>query len=367
MTVIHAIEEIEPAAHKAFVAGRLLALKERLRRDISAASDERSLRLATWNLMHFGSGGGYDRTPESMLYIAEIIDHFDLVAVQEVNEKLEKFDLLFAKHLGPGWDYIVTDTTEGARGNSERLAFAYRKSKVSFRKEAGEIVLPRGQEIAEPGGAAAGGRVQFARTPFSVAFQSGWFRFKLCTVHIYYGDSSESSPEMRQRRQEIERIAQFLADRQRRQQETVGSAANFILLGDFNVVSPSHHTMQALESSGFAVPQAIKDAPTSLSGNHHYDQIAFKLADDRFEFLGSGVFDMFDVVYRDADADQYVDVVRPPIFDKNSKGKARTRQQKIGYFRRYFRRHQMSDHKLLWCEIKTDFSDDYLAAVQGGG
>lgn len=366
MTNIDAIQTIKPARHKAFVADRLLALKDRLRADISEASDERSLRLATWNLMHFGSGGGYDRSPESMLYIAEIIDHFDLVAIQEVNDKLDKFDLLFRDHLGKGWDYIVTDTTEGSKGNGERLAFAYRTSKVAFAKEAGEIVLPAGQEIAQPGAGSAGGRVQFARTPFTVAFQAGWFRFKLCTVHIYYGDSSESSPEMKHRRQEIARIAQFLADRQARQQKTHGDAANFILLGDFNIVSPSHHTMDALESSGFSVPQAIKDAPTSLSGNHHYDQIAFKLADDRFEFLGSGVFDMFDVVYRGEDAVHYVDTVKPAIFDKNSKGKVRNRTQKIDYFKRYFRRHQMSDHKLLWCEIKTDFSDDYLEDVRAG-
>jgi exonuclease III len=344
----------------------LLALKDRLQADISAVSDERSLRLATWNLMHFGSGGGYDRSPESMLYIAEIMDHFDLVAVQEVNDKLDKFDLLFRDHLGDGWDYIVTDTTEGAKGNGERLAFAYRKAKVAFAKEAGEIVLPAGQKIAKPGADGAGDSVQFARTPFSVAFQAGWFRFKLCTVHIYYGKSSESSAEMKHRRLEIERIAQFLADRQERQQESHGDAANFILLGDFNIVSPSHHTMQALENSGFSVPKEIKEAPTSLSGNHHYDQIAFKLADDRFEFRESGVFDMFDIVYRDEDAEHYVDKVKPPIFNKNSKGEARDRDQKIAYFKRYFRRHQMSDHKLLWCEIKTDFSDDYLEAVRTG-
>jgi len=364
MTNVDTIKTIRPAAHKAFVADRLLALKERLRADISAVSDERSLRLATWNLMHFGSGGGYDRSPESMLYIAEIIDHFDLVAIQEVNEKLGKFDQLFRDHLGAGWDYIVTDTTEGAKGNSERLAFAYRTSKVSFAKEAGEIVLPMGQKIAKPGSDMADAQVQFARTPFSVAFQAGWFRFKLCTVHIFYGDSSESSPEMKHRRREIARIAQFLAERQQRQQSSMGDAANFILLGDFNIVSPSHNTMDALESSGFSVPQAIKDAPTSLSGKHHYDQIAFKLADDRFEFRNSGVFDMFDVVYRDEDAGHYVDVVKPPIFAMDSKGRTRDREQRASYFKRYFRKHQMSDHKLLWCEIKTDFSDDFLEQVR---
>jgi exonuclease III len=364
MTFIHHVSDIEPQQHRRFVAERLLALKNRLRQEIHGVSDEHALRLATWNVMHFGDGGAYARTRESMLYIAEIIDHFDLVAIQEVNEDIRALDELFRFHLGNDWDYIVTDTTGGSRGNSERLAFAYRRSKVRFRKEAGEIVLPSGQEIADPSTRDAGRSVQFARTPFSVAFQSGWFKFKLCTVHIFYGKATETSPQMEHRRREIQKIAQYLAQRQKEQARTLGDEANFILLGDFNIVSPEHHTMQALEDAGFNVPQAIKDAPSSLSGRHHYDQIAFLLADNRFEFRASGVFDMFDVVYRDGDADHYIDVVKLEAFNFDSDGEPRNRKQKSRYFRTYYRKHQLSDHKLLWCEIKTDFSDDYLDKVR---
>jgi endonuclease/exonuclease/phosphatase family metal-dependent hydrolase len=366
VTFISSIKYLKPEAHRPYVAERLLALKDRLRQEIHGVSDERSLRLATWNIMHFGDGGAYSRTAESLLYIAEIIDHFDLVAIQEINEDLTALDTLFRYHLGGDWDYIVTDTTGGSKGNSERLAYAYRKSKVSFRKEAGEIILPSGQEIADPGTDEVGRKVQFARTPFSVAFQSSWFKFKLVTVHIFYGKSAENSPEMEHRRREIESIANYLAERQNDQEEALGDEANFILLGDFNIVSPQHQTMQALENAGFNIPQGIKDAPSSLSGKHHYDQIAFRLADNRFEFGSSGVFDMFDVIYRDEDTDQYVDVVRPEAFEENSDGEARNREQKKQYFRSYYRKHQMSDHKLLWCEIKTDFSDDYLEEIRTG-
>lgn len=371
MTFITGVKYLAPEAHQAFVADRLLGLKEKLRAEIHGVSDERSLRLATWNLMHFGDGGAYQRTAESLLYIAEIIDHFDLVAIQEVNHDLKQFEYLMDAHLGQAWDYIVTDTTAGAKGNSERLAFAYRKSKVRFRKEAGEIVLPTGQEIADPGTDEAGRNVQFARTPFSVAFQAGWFKFKLCTVHIFYGKSSDSSPHMERRRREIEKIAQFLAQRQQDEEKMLGERseqdrqeANYILLGDFNIVSPEHQTMQALERAGFVIPQAIKDAPSSLSGTHHYDQIAFKLADSRFELGASGIFDMFGAVYREGDAGHYVDVVKPEEFDEDSDGDPRDRAQKERYYKTYYRKHQMSDHKLLWCEIKTDYSDDYLQQIR---
>jgi hypothetical protein len=58
---------------------------------------------------------------------------------------------------------------------------------------------------------AAGGIGQFARTPFPVAFGSGWFRFSLCTVHVYYG--SESGRKLQQRIGEIQRLVKFFAHR----------------------------------------------------------------------------------------------------------------------------------------------------------
>ncbi|MET3711386.1 hypothetical protein ABIC65_002088 [Sphingomonas trueperi] len=364
--------------HRKFVAERLIALKTALDAQIRRGTSESSLRLATWNLMHFGDGGGYDRTLESMLYIAEIIDHFDLVAVQEVNRDLTKLEALIDDHLGPEWDYLVTDTTggrpsEAGPGNNERLAFLYRKAKVQFCKEAGEIVLPGGQQIAAPGEAGTTEKVQFARTPFAVAFRAGWLKFKLCTVHIFYGNGEEG---MTQRRAEIERIAQFLADRQADEAEAMvkratqrgwndaseaGWDSNFILLGDFNIISPEHETMQALLKAGFHVPTQLEK--TNLGSTHHYDQIAIKAGHPHLKVLSSGVFDMLTHVYRDEDADQYVDVAKPPILAKDSKGNPRPRGKQVEYFRQYYRKHQMSDHKLLWCELCVDYAEPYLKSI----
>ena len=38
----------------------------------------------------------------------------------------------------------------------------------------------------------------------------------------------------------------------------------------------------------------------------------------------------------------------------------------MDYFRNYYRKHQLSDHNLLWCEIRTDFSGHYLDAIAAG-
>ncbi|MCP3970962.1 MAG: hypothetical protein GY717_11735 [Rhodobacteraceae bacterium] len=73
MTMIHHIQHIKDAQHRAFVAERLRALKDRLRTDIGACSSSRAMRLATWNLKHFGKGSCGStqyRGIEPMLYIA---------------------------------------------------------------------------------------------------------------------------------------------------------------------------------------------------------------------------------------------------------------------------------------------------------
>lgn len=363
-------------AHRRFVAERLMALKHALRGEIHGTTSEHSLRLATWNVMHFGDGGGYDRTEESMLYIAEIIDHFDLVAMQEVNRNLSKLEDLLASYLGDDWDYLVTDTAGGHgdrtdAGNNERLAFLYRKSKVHFRREVGEIVLPTGQEIAAPGEDGTTAKVQFARTPFAVAFRTGWLKFKLCTVHIFYGDSSASSAKMKQRRDEIAKIAQFLADRQDRERaaavkaakaadwakpEEAGYDVNYLLLGDFNIVSPEHQTMQALVEAGFT---PATNTATDLGSKHYYDQVAYRAAHPDFQVLNSGAFDMLAHVYRDEDAEHYIDIAKIGKLTENGRG----REAAVTYFRRTYRRNQLSDHKLLWCELCIDFSDGYLEKV----
>jgi endonuclease/exonuclease/phosphatase family metal-dependent hydrolase len=366
-------------AHRKFVAERLKGLRAGLRADVHAKTSEHSLRLATWNIMHFGNSGGYDRTVESMLYIAEIIDHFDLIAVQEVNRNLRKLNELVEDYLGDGWDYVVSDTSgkptgDGPKdqGNDERLAFLFRKEKVQFLKEVGEVVLPQGYGIRAADGTANPAEVQFARTPFAITFRSGWLEFKLVTVHIYYGNSSANSPEMAQRKAEIAKIAEFMRDRQAYEQaqaisiakedgwthpEEGGWKANYLLLGDFNIISRDHETMKQLIDHGFT--PATTATTTDLGDKHHYDQIVYKAAHPGFAVGESGAFDMLDYVYRDADAAHYINVAKIARLTQGGRDGAKAE----GYFKQYYRRHQLSDHKLLWCEIKTDYADAYLDAV----
>jgi len=71
----------------------------------------------------------------------EIIDRFDLVALQKVRDDLRALDRL-RDRLGHHWSYLVSDVTEGHAGNRERLAYLYDTRKVRFLGMAGELVLP---------------------------------------------------------------------------------------------------------------------------------------------------------------------------------------------------------------------------------
>lgn len=371
-----ALAKEEGAAERC--AERLIAIRKRLE-PLRARKKDTSLLLATWNIRDFDSNkfGFGPRLPETFYYIAEMISHFDLVAIQEVNRDLTALEKVM-RILGREWDYIATDTTTGAGGNSERMAFVYNTEKVWFRKIAGEIVLPDGQLIVAPekkNKAAADQeyiepkteemRYQFARTPFLVAFQSGWFRFSLCTVHIYFG--ADSGAQLERRVNEIKQLVHFFAERQdkdsKQELDRAGQVENYILLGDFNVVAPEHKTMQALVSEGFEVPKAI-DGAHMPSREHFYDQIAVRVKDKRFDVLGGGIVDMYEDVFRSTPEDKDLYKKYMPAKDPgpDDQYKADTPDKLYEKWRTW----QMSDHSPLWIEIATDFSDSYLKDIAEG-
>ena len=328
---------------------RLGALREKLSTEIDVHRNPGSFLLATWNIRELGrmKPKHGPRIDEAFHYMAEIISRFHLVALQEVNRDLTDFRRLLML-LGPDWDGILTDVTEGTSGNEERMAFVYDRRMVRFRNVAGEIVLPTSRRKNK---GQAEETLQFARTPFMVAFQADWFKFNLCTVHIYYG--AASGPKLQRRIKEIETVAKFFNKRQDKEPE------DYILLGDFNIVSPEHETMRALEKNGFTIPENLRREKTNLAGDKHYDQIALQPAKKMVEIGASGVFDFDEVVFRKSHEDR--DIYRPFMTKaKKKKGGALTR-----YYNTW-RTFQMSDHLPMWVEIKVDFTDDYLQSLKPG-
>jgi endonuclease/exonuclease/phosphatase family metal-dependent hydrolase len=340
---------------------KLIGLRAALSSDDEGAPPPRSLStllLGTWNLREFDSTTWGVRLPESYAYMAEIIDRFDLVAIQEVRDDLHALDQLRSR-LGPHWDYLVSDVTAGRAGNAERLAFLFDRRKVQFLGMAGELVLPPIQT-----GNTVKPAAQVARTPLMAAFQVAWTRFVLTTVHILYG---EGTAEPAARVEEIGQVARFIRDRTEQPTEPV---RNFILLGDFNIFTQGDKTMKALtEDGGFTIPEEITTIPGSnVSKDKKYDQIAYRAREGRFAATGNaGVFDFYKYVFSVDDEPLYRPYIADYVKAQHEAGKkspkdattAAAQRQQFGKWRTY----QMSDHLPLWAEFRVDFTDEFLAEL----
>ena len=412
------IRKIEDEEAKARVVERLLDLREQLHTQVPEKTATQTLLLATWNIREFGE----NRLPESLYYIAEIIDHFDIVVIQEVNSKEIGGLESILSILGDNWSYVISDGVEGSAGGNEAMAFVYNTNKVKFTGLAGEIVLPDDKLM---------NGVQFARTPFMVSFRAGWFDFKLCTVHIYYGKDTVKGIYQR-RLKEIKTVSDFLLKRQE------SDDVSYILLGDFNIpdtegeyfnalVEERYKTKGGTEKSKekFFIPEEIRKHPTDLGHVSHYDQIAFSLKLERNMVLfdddkqQAGAFNFTESVFKPEDWEIYLPFYQES-YDKSMANEKKTIAKKLAKYeenkRRFdkdwkqyekdrakyekeleeykktkqgtkpkaptrpkeptkpnstlstpeklftgsWRTFQISDHLPLWVELKIDFSDQYL-------
>jgi len=366
MTYIGGLRNLRPIEERNRIADNLLRLKRELKKQgVPERTVDETLLLASFNIRDFDSNkfGHGKRLRESFYYLAEMIAAFDLVALQEVNDNLSGLKKLM-RHLGAGWDYIATDTS----GNSERMVFVYDSKKVKFRNIAGEIVLPHKKlnrteflafaksiegldkkefnKLAYERDALNPNR-QWSRTPFVVSFQSGWFKFKICTVHMFYGATSGIKLERRKR--EIREVAKFLKKRADKD-----SKDHYILLGDFNIVSPEHETMEALTKNGFTVPVELHKS--NVKETMYYDQIAFRLKNEELLPQSANVFTFFKAVFRTSEFETY----KPYIKEMSSSASGMTDAELKKYYKNDWRTFQISDHKLMWVELKINFSEKYL-------
>jgi hypothetical protein len=365
-----------PDSERARVVRNLVALREQLSQEIPPKDADDSLLLATWNVRDLGKinrRGFGERLPETYFYIAEVLSRFDFVAVQEVNE-LDEWKRI-TEILGLDWGWIATDVTDPRiGGNGERLTYLYDKRKVWFQNIAGEIVLPasllitanvepkdRDADVETVDVAANEVGKQFRRTPFTALFQSAWFKFDICTVHIYYGD--ERGPALQQRIAEIDRIANYFGERA---EKAFDDGRSLVLLGDFNIVGHDHDTMNALLSSGFQVPKVLQDLPTNIGRDKYYDQIAFRARPGDLEYLDSdlqgtrhaGAFEIFRQLLTE---DHFDDYRRAAAASPN--GKKTTSDEELRKYYMDWRTYQFSDHLPLWVRLQVNDSADYLKGL----
>jgi endonuclease/exonuclease/phosphatase family metal-dependent hydrolase len=388
------LRTLAPREDRTRAVGNLTKLRAQLDEEVPAKDAESELLLATWNIRDLGKPenkrrGWGPRSPESYFYIAEVLSRFDFIAVQEVNE-LEEWKQVM-RILGPDWDWIATDVTdEDLGGNGERLTYLWDKRKVNFQHVAGELVLPTRllitKRLDHKDDKDSDGRKdkpdpnsqieidgkpigqQFRRTPFAALFQAAWFKFEICTAHLYYGE--DSGEQLEERIEEIERIGEFFGQRAK---QDIDEDRSLILLGDFNIVSREHKMMEGLLKAGFSIPKALSKAPpTNSKKTMYYDQIVFQTRKGELDYLETdevtatnnaraGAVDLYRHLYTPDQRDIY----KAQMETASSFDSKKSQEDPEAYFLEW-RTYQFSDHFPLWVRLRVNDSESYLQSLVSG-
>jgi endonuclease/exonuclease/phosphatase family metal-dependent hydrolase len=259
---------------------------------------DRNLVIGSWNLREFGgvtqrwvaeAGDKPKRNVGDVWCIAEIASRFDVLAIQEAQNETAGLELLVSI-LGRDWGIILTDTTSGATGGWERLAFIFDLRRVRPTGLAGELVLSPEDLKAKLDGLDR----QFARTPYLVSFTSVRRPFTLATVHVIFGDN------LSERSKEASALGDLLAKAMNDPSPDSPDQfrSNLIALGDFNIEKTGDETYTALEQHGLQPDPALADLPrtTGETPGHTtaFDQVAWfvppKSGALTLPRLGSGTF-----------------------------------------------------------------------------
>lgn len=286
------------------------------------------LLLASWNLRHLGAGGP-KRLDEAYAYIAEVISHFDIVAVQEVSSRAGLDQVL--AYLGDSYHAEFGLFPLGASGSRELIGFVFDARKVGL-GDVSTTLVGVGQDLLPGSG-------QPIRPPFLASFVVNGQPILIVTAHVYFGRGSEGGverqlAELRFIGSNLRRLASYFPDRP------------LILAGDLNVYEADGPEMDVLIESGFKTDRKLSGLPSVYGGTGAYDQILVLESSTAPLYFGEvGTFPVFDYVFRDSDWSSYkIDFKRI-----SNRGAAVT----DGMYRR-LRMNQISDHLPKWAEFRLD-------------
>ena len=322
-------------------------LRLSLNNEIPERSADKNILIATWNIREFGHYS--KRIPDSYFIIAEIINRFDLVAVQEIKSSLRDLHKVM-RLLGSDWDYLVNDITDSDGGNNESFAYIFNSKRVKPTGLAGEIVL--GSDIARVSNIS-----QLMRTPYITGFKAGWKEFAIINVHL---KASKGKEEVAIRKSEVTALVSIIEKRIKR--NTLWTQ-NLMIMGDFNIYYKDTEIMKIISDKGFLQLQSVEGIPTTVSGKEAYDKI-FYLRNEYFNLAGDdhsagGVFNFFDSIMT-MDNDDWKKYKKDMNAARGDKKKMRTNAEFIKYFKIHWRTRQISDHLPLWISLQIDHTDEFL-------
>ena len=104
MTYYAGLKQIKDAAVRRRTIEGLQRLRLALAQELPTRTASDTPLLATWNIREFDSGK-YGYREEEPYYLAEILNRFDLIAIQEVRDGLYPLQKL-CQLLGSDWDFL---------------------------------------------------------------------------------------------------------------------------------------------------------------------------------------------------------------------------------------------------------------------
>lgn len=279
------------------------------------------LLLASWNLANLGAQA---REPRHYALIAEVINWFDLVALQEVRDDLSGLDGIRAQLPG-AWRAIFTDKA----GNDERMTFLYRYPKVRLKELCGEIAIPVSEHdnITLPG--VSDSFAGFDRNPMVTAFDVRGFALGLVNAHLYFGPQDSAADRRRslnRRQLEAYAVARWCDLRSKDKDRYVD---HFMAVGDFNLPrwdDSNDPIRRALTRRGLRHPDHSTRIASAIASDSDYDQILC-YPSLLSHVQQTGVFDYDGAIFSDL-----------------------YQQPSTAHFLAYLR-YYISDHRPIWTEI----------------
>ena len=213
---------------------------------------DENIIIATWNIQKFGK----TKDKRTIQYIADIIERFDIIAIQELQSDLVGLKELI--NILPGnYSFLVSEPI----GNHERFAFIYDKRTVINSGLVSNIVFNNPGNNHD--------RYFLSRLPYCASFKAGRFDFTIITVHIFYGDSKNQNLREEEIKFLVEHIDKLSKD------ETKTFDRDIFVIGDFNINKYGDKFFNALVSKNFQMPGKMKNIKTNYNQNKTFDKISW--------------------------------------------------------------------------------------------
>lgn len=290
-------------------------------RHIPSVGQAGQVLMASWNVANLGL---HRRRAADYQVIAEMISWFELIALQEVADKLDDIEQVLA--VLP--DYFALLFSDRA-GNNERAAYIYDTRRVTLGPKIGEVAIVDNDRryIRLPGVETA--FEGFNRNPYIGSFIVEDTRLLLANCHLLYGsqrNAAERVTSIERRQLEAYAIARWCDLRR----DSVNAwTKNIFAIGDFNLprATKGDVIFDALTRRGLRLAPHTTRVPTNVSNTADYDQIAVTPG-LLSRITDIGVFDFDGSIF-------------PEIYDRQTPGYWRT-----------CTKYYISDHRPLWLQFE---------------